>query len=59
MTAETGCGKTLIYLVSMIQSIMELKKLIAMDYNTPLGVILVPTRELAIQVGVIIIFNFT
>ena len=47
VSAETGSGKTLAYLVPMVQ------KLLALDTprrDGPLGLVLVPTRELARQV---------
>ncbi|EJS42546.1 dbp9p [Saccharomyces arboricola H-6] len=49
--AATGSGKTLAYLIPVIQTILEYKKTIANDEeNGTLGIILVPTRELAQQV---------
>lgn len=51
--AATGSGKTLAYLIPVIQTILDFKK--TLSNNEPeqpgtLGVILVPTRELAQQV---------
>lgn len=57
IAAETGCGKTLAYLLPMIDKVLQWKKL-AEDtdrYNSPLGLIITPTRELAFQIGVCII----
>lgn len=53
IAAETGCGKTLAYLLPMIDKVLQWKKL-AEDtdrYNSPLGLIITPTRELAFQIG--------
>lgn len=52
VAAETGCGKTLAYLLPMVQRILDWKKLINPVPNSPLGLIVLPTRELALQVGV-------
>ncbi|XP_014483096.1 PREDICTED: probable ATP-dependent RNA helicase DDX28 [Dinoponera quadriceps] len=51
ITAETGCGKTLTYLLPMIHKILTWKTLKERSYNTPLGLIVTPTRELAFQIG--------
>lgn len=52
ISAETGCGKTFAYLVPMIDQILRWKTLVTETrYNTPLGLIVVPTRELAFQLG--------
>jgi len=53
ITAETGCGKTLAYLLPVVQQIM-LKKQDGTErgVNQPLAVILVPSRELAEQIHV-------
>ena len=49
--AATGSGKTLAYLIPVIQTILEYKKTIDNEEeNGTLGIILVPTRELAQQV---------
>lgn len=55
IAAETGCGKTLTYLLPMIDKVLRWKKLAANRYNSPLGLIVTPTRELAFQIGVCII----
>lgn len=55
IAAETGCGKTLTYLLPMIDKIYRWKKLIDRQYNYPLGLIVTPTRELAFQIGVCIV----
>ncbi|XP_041988504.1 probable ATP-dependent RNA helicase DDX28 [Aricia agestis] len=51
ITAETGCGKTLAYLLPIIQHILEWKPSIAEDFNSPLAVVITPSRELAAQIG--------
>jgi len=55
IAAETGCGKTLAYLLPMINNILKWKELVKdQPYNSPFGLIVVPTRELAYQIGVCI-----
>lgn len=51
ITAETGNGKTLAFLAPLLQQIENYKKL-TRDFpmNTPLGLIIVPGRELAEQI---------
>ncbi|XP_067622957.1 probable ATP-dependent RNA helicase DDX28 [Eurosta solidaginis] len=59
IAAETGCGKTLAYLLPIAQSIIERKQRWSSSQtnkkerklNTPLAVILTPGRELAAQIG--------
>lgn len=58
ITAETGCGKTLTYLIPMINKILTWKTLKNRPYNSPLGLIVTPTRELAFQIGVCIVYSF-
>lgn len=48
LAAETGCGKTISYLIPIIQKLMDNKQT---KLNTPRALILIPTRELAQQVG--------
>ncbi|CAG9840162.1 unnamed protein product [Diabrotica balteata] len=48
LAAETGCGKTLAYLIPIIQDLISNK---SQNANTPKAVIIVPNRELAYQVG--------
>lgn len=55
IAAETGCGKTLTYLLPMIDEVLRWKKLTERRYNSPLGLIVTPTRELTFQIGVRII----
>lgn len=54
IAAETGCGKTLTYLLPMIDKVLKWKELTDTRYNAPLGLIITPTRELAFQIGVCI-----
>ncbi|XP_075153666.1 putative ATP-dependent RNA helicase Dbp21E2 [Haematobia irritans] len=52
IAAETGCGKTLCYLVPMIQRILQRKQTAnKRKMNSPLAIILTPGRELAEQIG--------
>lgn len=46
VTAETGCGKTLAYLLPIFQHILEWKPTIEEDFNSPLAVVITPSREL-------------
>lgn len=51
IVAETGGGKTLAYLLPIIETCTEVRKLMpARAANQPIAIILVPTRELAFQV---------
>lgn len=52
IAAETGCGKTLSYLLPAIQQIIEQKVINQRTkFNTPLCLILTPSRELAFQIN--------
>lgn len=51
VTAETGCGKTLAYLLPIFQHVLEWKKCVKNEFNSPLAVIITPSRELATQIG--------
>ncbi|PNF19193.1 hypothetical protein B7P43_G09601 [Cryptotermes secundus] len=52
LTAETGCGKTLAYLLPMINQILMWRLVLSEHrFNSPLGVIVSPNRELANQIG--------
>ncbi|GBP83130.1 Probable ATP-dependent RNA helicase DDX28 [Eumeta japonica] len=52
VTAETGCGKTLAYLLPVLQNVIEWKPYVKSDdFNSPLAVIITPSRELADQIG--------
>ena len=46
--AETGSGKTLSYVLPMLRHVLDQRPL--KDGDGPIGLVLVPTRELAIQV---------
>lgn len=48
LAAETGCGKTISYILPIIQGIINSK---SENLNTPKAVIIVPNRELAYQAG--------
>lgn len=48
LAAETGCGKTLAYLLPILQS---LKGSNTQQLNSPRALVIVPSRELAIQIG--------
>lgn len=50
LAAETGCGKTLAYLLPILQSVRALGEN-SRRFNTPLALVLLPGRELAEQVG--------
>lgn len=58
IAAETGCGKTLAYLVPIVQQILMRKSQTQqrrsggnMLFNTPSALVLTPGRELATQIG--------
>ncbi|KAL4710585.1 hypothetical protein ACJJTC_003221 [Scirpophaga incertulas] len=51
ITAETGCGKTLGYLLPIFQHMIEWKPSITEEFNSPLAVVITPSRELATQIG--------
>lgn len=46
--ASTGSGKTLAYLIPMFRHILDQRKLAILE--GPIGLVLVPTRELAVQI---------
>lgn len=48
--AETGSGKTLSYLIPMIQKTMKLTKSIDRDKRYPITIIMAPNRELCTQI---------
>lgn len=52
LAAETGCGKTLAYLLPIIQQVLEWKSFIPEKLNAPLALIIVPNRELVKQIYV-------
>ncbi|XP_015930056.1 probable ATP-dependent RNA helicase DDX28 [Parasteatoda tepidariorum] len=51
LCAEAGCGKTIAYLAPLIQLISKVKQKTPVYPNTPLGLVIVPGRELAEQVA--------
>ncbi|KAI4500600.1 hypothetical protein M0802_004192 [Mischocyttarus mexicanus] len=51
IAAETGCGKTMAYLVPLIDQILNWKPMLTRSFNSPLGLIITPSRELASQIG--------
>ncbi|RWS21091.1 hypothetical protein B4U80_11937, partial [Leptotrombidium deliense] len=56
ISAETGCGKTLAYVAPMIDQIRRLKEKHINEFTqkkSPFGVIIVPSRELAVQIGTV------
>lgn len=53
LTGETGCGKTLTFLLPIMTQILKWKKQIQnRPANSPLALILSPSKELAHQIGV-------
>lgn len=52
ITAETGNGKTLAFVAPMLQQIAQYKNVYGnnLPFNSPLGIIIVPGRELAEQI---------
>lgn len=50
LAAETGCGKTLSYVLPIVQKLLDSKSK-KEAFNTPRAVILLPNRELAHQIG--------
>ena len=51
LAAETGCGKTMAYLLPMVSQILQWKEMVSRPVNCPLGIIVTPTRELAVQIA--------
>ncbi|XP_066594704.1 probable ATP-dependent RNA helicase DDX28 isoform X2 [Prorops nasuta] len=51
ITAETGCGKTLAYLAPILSQVYRWKQHLEPQINSPLVVIVSPTRELSLQIG--------
>lgn len=59
ITAETGCGKTLTYLLPVVTQILNYKlKAEDRPFNSPLVVIVTPSRELTLQIAVSIKFIY-
>jgi superfamily II DNA/RNA helicase len=58
LNAETGCGKTLAFLLPAIEQVLQWKQFTPKrPFNSPLVVILTPSRELAVQIGVSIFIS--
>ncbi|XP_011186769.1 probable ATP-dependent RNA helicase DDX28 [Zeugodacus cucurbitae] len=61
IAAETGCGKTLAYMLPILQQVIERKQAwnstqpekSKRKFNTPLAIIITPGRELAAQIGTV------
>lgn len=55
IAAETGCGKTLAYLIPILENVLKLKQSANdqtfNEFNTPKVLIITPSRELANQIG--------
>lgn len=52
VTAETGCGKTLAYLLPIIEHMIGWKQFKQSGvFNSPMAIIITPSRELATQIG--------
>jgi len=55
IAAETGSGKSLAYMLPLVQSVLDRQKDRSMDYgisfnrSEPMGLVICPTRELAMQ----------
>lgn len=52
LAAETGCGKTLAFLLPIIEQILQWKKEMKPEYNAPFVLIITPSRELTDQIRV-------
>lgn len=57
LAAETGCGKTLAYLLPLVQQIVEWRLHAGEQLNSPLGIVITPSRELALQIAVSLGFS--
>ncbi|KAJ8673359.1 hypothetical protein QAD02_004621 [Eretmocerus hayati] len=51
LTAETGCGKTLAFLLPVLQQILQWKSLKHRGVNKPVALILTPSTELTTQIS--------
>ncbi|OAD57067.1 putative ATP-dependent RNA helicase DDX28, partial [Eufriesea mexicana] len=51
LAAETGCGKTMAYLLPLVTKILTWKQNTQRNINSPLGLIVTPSRELAVQIA--------
>lgn len=55
LAAETGCGKTLAYLLPILQNLKSVREREGgRRFNSPLALILTPGRELATQIGEVV-----
>ncbi|XKL66598.1 hypothetical protein PGB90_010018 [Kerria lacca] len=50
LAAETGCGKTLAYVLPILEQVLKLKKMTENECNSPFVLILTPSRELTTQI---------
>ncbi|PBC29968.1 ATP-dependent RNA helicase [Apis cerana cerana] len=51
LAAETGCGKTLTYLLPLVTKILMWKQNMQSNINAPFGLIITPSRELTVQIA--------
>ncbi|KAI0221411.1 hypothetical protein L0F63_002117, partial [Massospora cicadina] len=51
LTAETGSGKTLVYATAMVQKILASEMAKPLKHCNPVGIVLIPSKELAWQVA--------
>lgn len=51
LAAETGCGKTLTYLLPLVTKILMWKQNVQSNINAPFGLIITPSRELTVQIA--------
>lgn len=54
IAAETGCGKTVAYLLPVVRNLLKLKdsdRDLPVEFNSPKALIITPGRELATQIG--------
>lgn len=56
LAAETGCGKTLTYLLPLVTKILMWKQNMQSNINAPFGLIITPSRELTVQIAVSILY---
>lgn len=59
MSGHTGCGKTLAYLLPLLQMVLKSvqKEGVGVPHDSPKALILTPSRELAYQIYVRIVTN--
>ncbi|XP_014212030.1 probable ATP-dependent RNA helicase DDX28 [Copidosoma floridanum] len=52
LTAETGCGKTYAFLIPLIQQVLQWKQMLPQrSLNSPLAIIMTPSKELTLQIA--------